>query len=111
MFTKIGPSASTAPTAAKAITMPAVMADAMESSRRKRTPSAMSRHTRESLKRPSVRPDGGGMGMPLTMTAEKANVPASRSSGSVSACSLPPSNAALTVASRAKMAPPSGRVA
>ncbi len=37
-FTKIGPSASTAPTAANAITMPAVIADAIESSRRNRTP-------------------------------------------------------------------------
>ena len=83
LCTKIGPTARTAPTEAKAITIPAVIADAIESSRRNRSPSTMSRHMRERSNLPRVRPTGSGIAMPLTITAEKANVPASRSSGSV----------------------------
>ena len=79
--TKIGPSASTAPTAANATTMPPVMAEAIESSRRNRTPSTMSCHTLLRSNRP-VRPcTGAGNAMRLTMNAENPKVHASSQQG------------------------------
>ncbi len=51
VWTKTGPIASTAPTAPKATTMPPVMADASEFSRRKLMPSFVSCHTRDSVSR------------------------------------------------------------
>ncbi len=81
--TKMGPIARTAPTAAKAITMPPVMADDTESSRRNRKPSRMSRHTRERSKRPIDPLPDMRMEMRLTMNAEKPNVAASSNSASV----------------------------
>ena len=75
---------STAPTAANAITMPAVIADAIESSRRNRSPSSMSRQIRERSNRSRPRDFGALSGTPLTMNAEKANVPPSSNSARVS---------------------------
>ena len=89
VFTKIGPSASTAPTAANAITIPAVIADAIESSRRKRSPSTTSRQMRERSKCSSPREAEAFSGTPLTIRAENANVHASNSSASVSGRARP----------------------
>ena len=109
VFTKIGPSASTAPTAANAITIPAVIADAIESSRRKRSPSMTSRQMRERSNRSRPRPAGAFRGTPLTITAENANVHASNKSASV--CGRLRPIALLITASTANTAPPSGSVA
>ena len=85
VVTKIGPSASTAPTAANAITMPAVIADAIESSHRNRTPSTTSRQILRQVEALRTRATSAPCnGTPLTITAENANVPASSSSASVS---------------------------
>ena len=71
------PRASTAPTALKAATMPSVIEDASEFSRRNRTPSRMSLPTRE---RSSLANDvgaGRGIWIRLTSSAESPNVNAS----------------------------------
>ena len=113
--TKIGPSASTAPTAANATTMPPVMAEAIESSRRKRTPSTMSCHTLLRSNRPVSPCTGAGNAMRLTMNAENPKVHASSSRASVSGRS--PRNGThcptlwLIHVSTANTAPPSGSVA
>ncbi len=79
--TNVGAIASTAPTAEKATTIPAVIADAIESSRRKRSPSTMSRQIREKSSRPLILDGDGRIGTRLIIAAENRNVPASRNSG------------------------------
>jgi hypothetical protein len=79
--TKIGASARTAPTAENATTIPAVIAEAIESSRRKRIPSSTSRQIREKSSRPVSLAGEGGMGTRLIIAAENRNVVASRNSG------------------------------
>ena len=111
VFTKIGPSASTAPTAANAITMPAVIADAIESSRRNRSPSTMSRQIRERsncssaarrrrLERDAAHHHG--------REGERAGVQQQRAASRAGAT---PERRWLISASTAKTAPPSGSVA
>ena len=86
--------------------MPAVMAEAIESSRRKRRPSRTSRQIRERSKRSSPRAAGAFNGTPLTMSAENANVQPSNSSANVSGRARP--IAELINASTANTAPPTG---
>ena len=108
LLTKIGPIARTAPTAANAMQMPPVMAEAIESSRRNRTPSPTSRHTRDRSYLPIERLGGVRIGTPLTISAENANVAASSRSANVSGLAMP--THVVNPAISAKIAPPSGSV-
>ena len=105
------PSASTAPTAVKADTIPSVIDDASEFSRRKRMPSAMSLPTRDRSRRANVVGVGRGMAIRLTSSADRPNVNASSHSArkaglleSHGSRSEPPDRNANT-------RPPSGKVA
>src|ERR687898_669995 len=77
VLAKIGPSASTAPTALKAETIPSAIDDASEFSRRNRTPSAMSLPTRERSSRANEVGASRGIWILLTSKAESPNVNAS----------------------------------
>ncbi len=79
-----GPSASTAPTALKATTIPVVIARARGCSRRNRRPSTMSRPIIERSTRAPRRAAGVRIGIPVSITAENRNVPASAQSASAS---------------------------
>src|SRR3990172_32990 len=105
-----GPSASTAPTALNADTIPSVIAEASESSRRNRTPSAMSRPTRDSSSPWNVVGAGFGMGILLTSTAESRNVPASSHSATNAGLSDSHGNSSEPPDRKANTSPPSGSV-
>ena len=66
--------------------MPPVIAAAIESSRRNRTPSRASRHTRDMSIRSRSAPRVERIAMPATMAAENMNVAASNTSARDSGC-------------------------
>ena len=109
------PSASTAPTAANATTMPAVMADAMRVLAQE--PHAVEDVVPDAreIEPATGRAPAAGSGSPLTITAENTNVPASSSSGE--RLRVRPEererawSAVPSPASTANTAPPSGSVA
>ena len=113
--TNTGPIASTAPTAPKATTMPPVIADAIEFSRRKLIPSFVSRQTRDSVRRWVVWLGCGRIAIPATMLAENRNVPASNrrasDSGWVASAGIRPPIQIETAVRTANAAPPIGSVA
>jgi len=105
-----GPSARTAPTALNAATIPSVIADASESSRRNRTPSAMSLPTRERSSRWNVVGAGLGIRIRLTSIADTANVAASSHSARNAGFSSSQGNRAEPPDRKVKTSAPSGSV-
>ena len=110
VYANEGPRLSTAPVAAIAAPIPNIMVRASWFSLRNSTPSFMSRPIWRHSKSAAVRAVGDLIGIPLTMDALNANVPASTNSASDSTCvpkkGIPDAVAASTVA----MIPPRGSV-
>ena len=107
---KTGPSARTAPTALNADTIPSVIAEASESSRRNRTPSAMSFPTRDRSNRENDSGAGAGIRIRLTSRAEAAKVAASSQSARNAGLSESHGSRSEPPARNAKVRPPSGSV-
>jgi hypothetical protein len=113
--TNTGPVARTAPTAPNAIAIPPVIAAAIVSSARNRTPSRVSRQTRERSMCGRALPRVLRIAIPATIAAENRNVPASKTRASDSGWFANRGTRALmlcaTPYSTANAAPPIGRVA